>query len=187
MGTVNFKGSENFDVVGVGYKESINEEKVKEVNKLLEKMENHIEKVTDIAYDKGIDFENENFIQAYLEYGYYDGCIAAINFEDTAQGLTAEVDSDPESWYVESLLTDDYLETLECMQDNKKVKALQDNLTENIELAKGYLEYALMRLGYEMGLEQIVGQSWTQSSRPVTLEDVKEYETPEYKKIFEEV
>lgn len=50
MGTINFKGSENFDVVGVGYKENIDKDKISKVNKLLEKMESHIEKITDIAY-----------------------------------------------------------------------------------------------------------------------------------------
>lgn len=191
MGTINFRGSKNFDVVGVGYKEYTDEAdlnaNLKELNRLLEQIEDHIEKAKDIAYDKGVEFEYEDFIQAHLEHGYYSGCIVVVDFEDTSEGIMAEIDSDPESWYVEHLLTDEYLESLDCMQESKKIKALKDNLRENLEFTKGYLEYALIRLGYEMGLEQIVGISWTQSSRPVTLEDVKEYETQEYKKIFEEI
>ena len=168
MGTVNFYKNDYIETSICLFDEF-------EINDIIDSIVNNI-KIKINKLDKylikyyGITlFGYDDIFTVCKEYGYYEGCQILINsiFDDF------KIDK-LEDWYLEEFFTDEY----ECNRDEFK---------KTMKFCNGYLEYLLLKIGYENNFEKVIGRSWTQTTDVIELNEILEIEKeyPIFKELYE--
>lgn len=167
MGTVNFYKNDYIETSICLFDEF-------EINDIIDGIVNNIEiKINELDkylikyYDITL-FGYDDIFTVCKEYGYYEGCQILINsiFDDF------EI-NDFSDEYIEEFFTD--------------YGYSREDFIKGMEFCNGYLEYLLLKIDYENNFEEIIGRSWTQTTKNIELNEILEIkkEYPIFKELYE--
>lgn len=167
MGTINFYKNDFIDTSICLFDEFEIENVVDDVIDDIENKLNELDKYL-IKYEEITLFGIDDIFTVCKNYGYYEGCQILINsiFDDF------EI-SDFSDEYIEEFFTD--------------YGHSREDFIKGMELCNGYLNYLLLKIGYKYGFKEVVGRSWTQSSKDIELNKILEIEKeyPIFKELYE--
>lgn len=165
MGTVNFYKNDYIETsICLFDEEDIIDNTINDIEIKLNNLDDYLIKNFDITLC-GYD----DIFTVCKNFGYYKGCQILINsiFDDF------EIDK-LEDWYLEEFFMgeDEYS---------------RDDFKKTMKFCNGYLEYLLLKIGYENNFKKITGISWTQTTENIKLNEILEIEKeyPIFKKLYE--